>query len=102
MVYGHVEVGYCLGLHALRGVHHKQGALTGSDASRHLVGEINVSRSVYQVECIFLAVLGGVVHLYGVALDGDAALTLQIHVVQHLALRNLYRMGTFQQAVGQC
>ena len=61
-----------------------------------------MSRSVNQVERIFRAVLH-VVHLDGVALDGDAALTLQIHVVQHLGLHVLarHRVGDFQQTVGQ-
>ena len=43
---GHVEVRDGLCLHALCGVHHQQAALAGCDASRHLVGEVHVSRRV--------------------------------------------------------
>ena len=62
-----------------------------------------MSRSVNQVQGIFLAVLH-VVHLDGVALDGDAALALQVHVVEHLGLHVLasHRVGDFKQSVGQC
>ena len=35
------------------------------------------------------------------ALDGDATLFLQIHVVEHLSLGNLNRVGVLQQAVSQ-
>ena len=49
-----------------------------------------------------MAVVGAVVQAHGVSLDGDAALALQVHGVQHLlhhfALRE--RAGRFEQAVG--
>src|SRR5699024_10651418 len=45
-----------------------------------------VTRGVDEVELVGVAVLGGVVELYRTGLDGDAALTLQVHVVQQLAL----------------
>ncbi len=35
------------------------------------------------------------------ALDGDAALTFQVHVVQHLSVGHLNGIGEFQQAVGK-
>ena len=35
------------------------------------------------------------------ALDGDATLTLQIHVIEHLPLSHLDGLGVFQQTVGQ-
>ena len=61
-----------------------------------------MSRSVDKVEHILLAVVL-VFHLYGVTLDSDAALALEIHVVEHLGLHVLggYGIGIFQQAVGQ-
>jgi hypothetical protein len=34
-------------------------------------------------------------------LDGNASFFLQIHIIQHLSLCNLDRLGIFQQAVGQ-
>ena len=44
-----------------------------------------------------------IVHLYGVALDGDAALALQVHVVEHLGLHVLgvHGAGALQQTVGK-
>ncbi len=61
-----------------------------------------MSRSVYEIECIALAVKL-IVHLYGVALDGDSAFALQIHVVEHLCFHVLggYGAGIFKQPVGK-
>jgi len=44
-----------------------------------------------------------VIHLYGVALDGDATFSLQVHAVEHLLVKLTVgkRTGVFQQAVGQ-
>jgi hypothetical protein len=47
---------------------------------------------VHQVQLIGLAVLGLVVEAHGLRLDGDAALLLDIHVVEHL-LGHLARFG---------
>ena len=102
IVDGHVEVADGLSLNALRGVYHQQCALAGSDGARHLVGEVDVARRVNQVERELIAV-EGIVHLDGVALDGDAPLALQVHVVEHLRLHILANnsLGVLQQAVGQ-
>ena len=85
---GHVEVGYGLGLYALRCVHDEQGALAGCYRARHFIGKVDVSGGVDQVEHIFFTVKL-IVHLYGMALDGDAALALQLHVVEDLRLQVL-------------
>lgn len=44
-----------------------------------------------------------VIHLDGMAFYGNAALTLQVHIVEHLCLHFLtgYRTGYFEQPVGQ-
>ena len=42
--------------------------------------------SINQVELVFLAVLRQVLHAHRMGLDGDAALPLQVHGVQHLLL----------------
>ena len=42
--------------------------------------------SIDQVELIDLAILRGVQHAYGMGLDGNAALALQVHRVQNLLL----------------
>ena len=60
-----------------------------------------MSGCVNQVENVFLPFVQ-VFHLDGVALDGDAALTLQIHVVENLVLKVavVNRLGVLQQTVG--
>jgi hypothetical protein len=100
---GQVEVRDGLGLDALRGVDHQQGPLARRDGARDLVGEVDVARGVDEVEHVALAVAGRVLHLDGVALDGDALFALEVHVVEHLGLHFalVERVGLFEQAVGQ-
>ena len=59
-----------------------------------------MSRSVNKVQDVFLSLIL-VLHLDGMALDGDAAFLLQIHVVKHLAFSDIYGMSVLQQAVSQ-
>ncbi len=61
-----------------------------------------MSRCVDKIECIVLTI-ESVIHLYGMALDSDTTLTLQVHVVKHLVLHFLGTngFGKFQQAVGK-
>ena len=101
MVDGHIKVGDGLRLHALRGIHHQQRALAGRNAAADLVAEIYVARSVDKVEDILLSI-AHILHLNGVTLDGDTALALQVHVIEHLPFRHLNGVGTFQQTVGEC
>ena len=60
-----------------------------------------MARSVDEVELVGAALVG-IVHLYGVALDGYATLTFKVHVVEHLSLGHLNGVGVFQETVGQC
>ena len=62
-----------------------------------------MSRSVNQVERKAFSIFH-IVHLNGMALDGDAALALQVHVVEHLGLHVLARhgIGVLEQSVGEC
>ena len=98
-----VGVGEGLRFHALRGVHHQQRALAGLQAAGDLVGEIHVAGGVDEVQLIPVAVVGAVIEADGVGLDGDAALALQVHGVEHLlhhfALGK--RPGDFEQTVRQ-
>jgi hypothetical protein len=58
---------------------------------------------VHQVQLIGEPVLGGVVEAHGLRLDGDAALLLDIHIVEHLR-RHLAvgeAAGALDQAIGQ-
>ena len=36
------------------------------------------------------------------ALDGDSALALQVHIIKHLSIRDLNGISIFQQTVSQC
>ena len=81
-----ISVGQGLRLHALAGVHHQQRALARGQRPRNLVAEVHVPRRVDQVQLVGVAVVRLVHHAHGVRLDGDAALPLQIHIVQNLCL----------------
>ena len=61
-----------------------------------------MSRSVYEVERVSLTIVN-ILHLYGVALDSDTALALQVHVVEHLRLHVLahHSAGSFKKTVGK-
>ena len=99
---GQVKVADGLGLDSLGSVHHQQGAFAGRNASGNFVGKVHVAGGVDQVqaEVVFAA---DVIHLDGVALDGDAALALQIHVVEELVhlLSRRNALGYVEKAVGQ-
>ena len=58
---------------------------------------------VDQVELVGLAILRGIDHADGMGFDGDAALALQVHRVQHLLLHFAHgeRAGQLQQTVSQ-
>ena len=101
MLQRHISVGQCLGLHALGGVHHQDGTLAGGQAAAHLVGKVHMARGVDEVELVGLAVLGGVVHGHGAGLDGDAALPLDVHVVQDLVFHGalVHALGQLQNTV---
>lgn len=53
---------------------------------------------VDEVEDVFFAIVGYVIHLYGVAFDGDTTFALEIHVVEYLVLHFLasYCFGEFE------
>ena len=61
-----------------------------------------MARSVNEVERIVGAFVA-IVHLNGVALDGDTAFAFEIHIVEHLRLHLLFSngVGVFEQTVGQ-
>ena len=98
----HVQVGERLRLDALRGVHEEHGALAGGQASRYLVAEVDVAGGVDQVQDV-VAVITPPGQPDGLALDRDAALTLDVHPVQVLGahLAPFDDTGQLQHAVGQ-
>ena len=89
---GGVAVGDRLCLHALAGINHQDRALTGGQRAADFIGEVDVAGSIDEVQLVGLTVLRRVVQGHAVRLDGDAALTLQVHGVQDLG---------FHLAVGQ-
>ena len=102
--HGEVEVRNRLRLNALRGVDHQQRPFARGDCARHFVREVDVSRGVDQVERVPLSVAGRVLHLDGVALDGDSLFAFEVHVVEHLRLHFalVERVGLLQQTVCEC
>ena len=102
MLQGQVEVADGLRLNALGGVHDEQGSFAGGDGAAHFVAEVHVARRIDQIQDVLLPVQG-VVHLDGLALDGDAPFTLQVHVVQVLGLHVTIGDGAghVQEAIGQ-
>ena len=85
VLYGKIQIGYCLSLNTLSGIHNQKRTLTGSDGTGHLIGKVHVARSVDQVESVLFSVIY-IVHLDRMALDGDALLLLKVHGVQNLVL----------------
>ena len=103
MLHRKIGVGKGLRLNALRGVDDEQRALTRRERARDLVVEVDVARRVDEVEGVDLAVGSGIVEGDGARLDGDAALALQVHVVEDL-IRHLARgdgIALFKQPVRQ-
>ena len=79
-----IDVGERLRLDPLARVDHQERALAGGERARHLIGEVDVAGRVHQVEDVGLAVLGAVFEPDGLGLDGDAALALDVHRIEHL------------------
>ena len=96
MLERHVDVRERLRLDALRRIDDEQSALAGREAARDLIGEVDMTRRIDEVELILLAVLALVVQPHRLRLDGDAALALDVHVVEdlrlHLTLRQRARI----------
>ena len=81
-----IDIGESLRLDALARVDHQQRALASGEAAVHLIGEIDMARRVDEVQLVELAILGAIVEAHGLRLDGDAALPLDIHGIEHLLL----------------
>ena len=81
-----MDVGHGLGLDALGGIDDQDGPFAGGQTPGDLVGEVDMARGIHEIECVFLTILGPVLHRDRMRLDGDAALALQIHGVKDLLL----------------
>ncbi len=100
---GVIDIGERLRLDALAGVDHQERALAGGERAVDLVGEVDVAGGVDEVEDVVLAVARAVIEPHGLRLDGDAALALDIHGIEHLLLHlaRLEPAGELDQAVGK-
>ena len=98
---GLIEVRNGLSLNALRSIDNEQSSLACGNGTRDLVGEVHVTWGVDEIEDVFLPI-GNVIHLNGVALDGNATFAFQIHIVQNLGLHilSLNRLCILEQTVG--
>ena len=103
MLQCHIDVGQCLCLNALCGIHHKQCALTGSQCTADLIGKVHMAGGVNQVQHILFPVSGLVEHPHSLAFNGNPALPLQFHGVKNLLhhFPFLIYPGLFQQTVCQ-
>ena len=81
-----VHVRHGLRLDALGCVDEEEGAFTGGERAAHLVGEIDVTGRVREVQLISLPILREILHRDRVRLDRDPALPLEIHRVEELVL----------------
>ena len=92
-----------LRLDALRGVDDEQGALARGERAADLVGEVDVTGRVDQVQLVRLAVGGVEQHAHRLRLDRDPSLPLQVHRVEQLRshVAHLDRLRQLEDAVGQ-
>src|SRR5208337_31461 len=81
---GEKGVRHGLRFDAVAGVHHQQNAFAGGKRAGNFVGKIHVARCIDQIQAIGVAILGLVVQPDAFRLDGDAALALQVHRIEHL------------------
>ena len=100
-----IDIGERLRLDALAGIDDQQRALTGRQRAGDFVGEVDMARRVHQIEDVILAVPGVIIQPDRLRLDGDAALALDIHGIEHLFLARHFAVrqpaGHLDQAVGQ-
>ena len=103
MLDSEVGVGKGLRLDALRRIDYQHRALACGKRTRHLIVEVNVTRSVDEVEDIILTVVCVIFQADGTRLDGDAALPLDIHIVEKLILHIPERdcIGELENAVSK-
>ena len=98
-----IGVGKRLCLHALGRVDHQQRAFAGRQRSAHLVGEIHVAGGVHEIDHVFGAVGVAMNEAHRLRLDGNPALALELHRVEHLAghLALLQAAAALDQPVGE-
>ena len=92
-----------LRFNALRGVHNKHRTFACCERAGNFVRKVYVARRVDEVEHVLLAIGMRVEHPHSRGFDCDAALTLNVHCVEHLRLHITQGDGVRQlhHAVGQ-
>ena len=100
---GEVDVGERLRLDALGRIDDQDRAFARLQAVADLIGEVDVTGRVDQVEPVGLAILGGVLEPNGPGLDRDALLALEIHRIEDLTrhLPGVDRVCQLEQSIGQ-
>ena len=103
MVQSQINVRQGLRLDALRRVDDQDRAVAGRQAPRDLIVKVDMAGGVDQVKDVLLPVLRAVDRAHRLRLDRNAALALQIHIVQDLVLHLAARQqaGLLDDAVGQ-
>ena len=86
LLHGQMHIGHGLSFHALGRIDDDQRSFAGTQGTADLVGKVDMSRRVDQVQLIAFSILGHVVHRNRMGLDGDAPLLLQVHRIQVLGL----------------
>ena len=89
-----VHIGKRLRLDPLRAVYHQKRAFHSAHGTRHLIGEIYVAWRINKIEHIALTIQCRVINTHRIGLDGNPALALNIHTVQHLRLHIPFLNGS--------
>ena len=99
-----IDVGDGLRLHALGCVDDEKRPVARREGAADFIGEVDVSRSVDEVEFVFDAVVRFVEHPHGVRFDRDAAFLFEVHRIEELIMGQVAlfdRSGRFEQSVGK-
>ena len=91
-----------LRFHALAGIAQQQRAFAAGERARDFVMEVDVPRRIDQVDLVEF-ILVEPLHAHRAGLDRDAALALEVHVVEQLFLHFTARdgAGVLDKPVGQ-
>jgi len=93
-----------LRLDALPGIHDQNGTFAGRQGTADFIGKVDVPRGVDEVQLVGLAVLRRVMQGHTVRLDGNSALTFQIHGVEDLRFHLAIGQATadLDETISQC